>query len=148
MSYLLKNSSQVVSTLENTARSIKENVNNHFKDLQFEISYEQWEVIQAINDNQGLTQIEIAKKCCKEPASISRTLKFLKKKDLIQKVKDRKNKRNNRIFLTDKGKVLSMNAKSCFENVSKLGLDNIFDREVNMLIKLLERIQHNYGAVA
>ncbi len=41
-----------------------------------------------------------------------------------------------------------MNAKSCFESVSKLGLDNIFDREVNMLIKLLERIQHNYGAVA
>ena len=148
MSYLLKNSSQVVSILESTARSIKENVNIHFKNLQVEITYQQWEVIQAINDNQGLTQIEIAKKCNKEPASICRTLKFLKKKDLIYKVKEKQNKRNNSIFLTDKGKVLCVNARSCFEDVSKLALDNIFDCEVNLLIKLLERIQHNYGALA
>ena len=147
MAFLLKDSSQVVSTLENTARSIKENVNNHFKDLHFDISYEQWEIIQTIFDNPGLSQIEIAKKCGKEPASVSRTLKFLKKKNIINKVKEENNKRNNRIFLTQKGNELCIKARICFENISKRGLHNIFDREVNILIKLLERIQHNYSAV-
>lgn len=144
MPYLLKSSSQVVSALEHTARSIKDNINNHFKEQRYDISYEQWEVINVVSENEGLTQIQIAKISGKEPASICRTIKYLCKKDILEKVKDKNNKRNNRIFLTDKGRLLSYNARLCLDSVSKNYLSNIYDREVNMLIKLLERIQNNY----
>ena len=135
----------MVSALELTARSIKDNINNHFKEQKYDISYEQWEVINVICENEGLTQIQIARISGKEPASICRTIKYLSKKGILEKVKDKKNKRNNRIYLTDKGKLLSYNARSCLDNVSKNYLSNIYDREVNMLIKLLERIQNNYA---
>jgi DNA-binding MarR family transcriptional regulator len=147
MSYLLKNSSQVVNALEHTARSIKDKINHQFKELDYDISYDQWQVIQAIEKNEGRTQIAIAKDCDKEPASICRTIKYLRKRGLVTKTKDESNKRINRIYLTEKGRHLSRKAHSCFEIVSKNCFDNIFDREVNILIKLLDRIQSNYPLV-
>ena len=115
--------------------------------MRYEISYEQWEVIKAIHENEGLTQIQIAKTTGKEPASVSRTIKYLCKKNILTKEKDKKNKRKNKIFLTDKGRLLCHNARTCVDSVSKSYLNNIYDREVNLLIKILERIQSNYTVV-
>ena len=145
MSYLLKNTSQVVATLERTAQIIKDEVNQHFKEMNYDVSYEQWTVIKAINNNTGLTQIELSKSCHKHPASVSRTLDHLLKKGLIKKEKDEENKKVKRIFLTTKGQRLTENARKAVEKVSKRCLENIFDRELNLFIQILDRIQENHG---
>ncbi len=142
MSYLLKNSSQVVAALERTTHNIKEDVNIKFKLLGYGVSYEQWVVLNAINDNLGVTQIEIAKFCKKEPASICRTLQFLSKRNLIIKLSDPNNRKVNRVKLTSKGKSLVEKAQHSVDEVSRKRFENIFDRELNLFIKILDRIQH------
>lgn len=141
MQYLLKNSSQVVAALERTAHNIKEDVNLNFKLSGYGVSYEQWVVLKAIGENEGLTQIQIAKACHKEPASICRTLKYLSSKELIIKASDVNNKKIKRVELTQKGRTLVNNAVKSVEEVSKKCLENIFDREINVFVNILDRIQ-------
>lgn len=145
MGYLLKNSSQVVAALERTAHNIKEDVNIKFKLLGYGVSYEQWVVLNAIFDNEGATQIQIARDCNKEPASICRTLQFLLKKELISKSSDINNKKIKRVELTLKGRTLVENARRSVEEVSQKCLENIFDRELNLFINILDRIQQQKG---
>ena len=145
MSYLLKNSSQVLAALERTAHNIKDDVNLKFKLSGYGVSYEQWVVLNAINDNEGVTQIELSRMCHKEPASICRTLKYLSKKDLIVKSSDPNNKKIKRVELNIKGRVLVEKARHSVEEVSQKFLENIFDRELNLFIKILDRIQHQKG---
>lgn len=141
------NTSQVVDALERTAHTIKEDVNLKFKLLGYGVSYEQWVVLKAIFDNEGLTQIEIARSCNKEPASICRTLKYLAGKELIIKTGDPYNKKIKRILLTLDGKTLVNNALKSVKEVSEKCLEDIFDRELNLFINILDRIQTGRSAL-
>jgi len=145
MSSLLKNAFQVVSTLECPAQRIKHEVNKQFKKQNYNITYEQWEVIQSIPENVGHSQVEIAKTSHKDPASISRTLNHLSKRGILKKRIDKRDKCVNRIFLTKMGKELSEKTCSVVEEVSKNCLSNVFDRELNLFIKILDRIQNKEG---
>lgn len=141
MSYLLKNSSQVVAALEHTSHIIKSEINVRFKQKDYGISYRQWVILDAIANKDGQTQIQIAKTCNKEPASISRTLQYLSNKGLVIKKSDSNNKKVKKISLTSSGEALTEEATLSVEEVSKNCLDNIYERELNIFIKILDRIR-------
>ena len=141
MAYLLKNSTQVVHTLEQTAQSIKDDVNFEFKRLGLRLSYDQWIVLSAIHNVEGQTQIQLARSCRKEPASICRTLKVLSRKGLISQYSVLSNKKSQRVKLTRKGIDLVLITSQSVEKVSKRCLESLFDRELNLFTSILDRIQ-------
>ena len=93
MSFLLKNTSQVLLLAEQNLKKYRDIVNYAFHKEGYGITYDQWLVLSAISQKQGLTQIVISDMTAKEPASISRILKLLEKKELVQKLPDKTNKR-------------------------------------------------------
>jgi len=141
MAYLLQNTTQVVSTLERTAQSIKDDVNVEFKNLNTPISYDQWMVLNTISKEEGLTQIEISRACRKEPASICRTMKVLKREGLVSLFSDLSNKKSHKVKLSRKGRDLVAKSSHLVEKVSQKVLESLFDRELNMFTSLLQRIQ-------
>lgn len=64
-------------------------------------------VLLEIYNNEGLNQIDIAKRYLVTQANISQTTKKLKEKDLIEKRMDIENNTKNLLFLTEKGRELS-----------------------------------------
>jgi DNA-binding MarR family transcriptional regulator len=144
MSFLLKNAQQVLLSAEEIIRRFRELVNRALHDGQCEISYDQWLVLKVLVTDQGLSQIDLSKLTKKEPASISRILKLLEEKDLIQRISDKKNKRTKRIYISIKGKENHQKAQRIFNIIAKKAFEGVYDQELNLFVRILDKIEDNF----
>ena len=144
MSFLLRNAPQVLLLTEQNLKHFRDLVNHAFHKGGYDVTYDQWAVLAAIAQKQGITQIVIAEITRKEPASISRILKLLEKKEFIQKVRDSKNKRAKRIYLTPFGDETQKQATKTFNNLAKVGFNGVYEQEINLFVRILDKLKGNF----
>lgn len=144
MSFLLRNSQQVMLSTEEILRRFRELVNSSFHKNGCDITYDQWVVIDVLSRSQGITQINVARATLKEPASISRILKLLQTKELIEKVEDKKNRRAKRIYLTPRGTEIHKKSTRLFNSIAKEGFNGVYEQEINLFVRILDKIQGNF----
>ena len=144
MSFLLKNTSQVLLHAEQNLKKYKDIVNYAFHKGGYGITYDQWLVLSAISQKQGLTQIAVADITGKEPASISRILKLLEKKELVEKLPDKKNKRAKRIYLSPAGDEIQQRATKTYNALAKEGFNGVYEQEINLFVRILDKLKGNF----
>lgn len=144
MSFLLRNAPQVLLSAQEIIKSFKDLVNRSFQVNELDLTYDQWMVINAISKKQGVTQIYIADTTHKEPASISRILKLLEKKNFIQKINEKGNLRAKQIYLTPRGDDVHRRATRLFNMIAKDGFVGIHDQEINLFVRILDKLQSNF----
>jgi len=144
MSFLLRNAPQVLLSAEVIIKRFRDLVNRSFQENDLPISYDQWMVINTIYKKQGVTQIFVAEQTRKEPASVSRILVLLEKKEIIQRVPDRANKRAKRLYLTPKGDDIHSKATRLFNTIAKNGFNGVYEQEINLFVRILDKVQSNF----
>ena len=70
------------------------------------MSSQQWRVIRALNEREGLDISELAERCYLLMPSLSRIIQNLEKRGLINRVQSKKDNRRSVISLTDDGRVV------------------------------------------
>lgn len=93
-------------------------------------------------DNKGIHVSDLAKKMDILLSSASRTLSALEKRGLIYREIDRENRRNIRVFLTEKGE---KTCEKCFVTQNKLierVIDHMGKEDMDTLIKLWKRFSN------
>lgn len=145
MSFLLRNAPQVLLSAEEIIKRFRDLVNRAFHKNDLDISYDQWMVINTISKKQGVTQIHVAEQTRKEPASVSRILNLLEKKELIERMPDRANKRAKRLYLTPKGDDIHNKATRLFNLIAKDGFTGVYEQETNLFVRILDKIQSNFS---
>ena len=145
MSFLLRNAPQVLLSAEEIIKRFRDLVNRSFHKNDLSISYDQWMVINTIYKKQGVTQIYVAENTRKEPASVSRILKLLEKKELIERVPDRTNRRAKRLYLTPKGDDVHHKATRLFNMIAKDGFNGVYEQEINLFVRILDKVQGNFS---
>lgn len=143
MSFLLRNAPQIFVSAEEILKKYRDLVSAAYHKAMLDVSYEQWSVLNALANRQGLTQIEIANDTLKEPASISRILKLLTKKGLVQRLDDKQNRRAKRVYLTPNGIEVQRVATRLFNEIAKEGFNGVHDQEINLFVRILDKIQNN-----
>lgn len=97
-----------------------------------------------MNHQEGLTQEELTARVCVDKAATARALKSLEMKGYLVRLKDEKDKRQNRIYPTKKAKQLESAVRSeilCFNTQLTQGIDpQILDLIYNGLLKMEENI--------
>ena len=101
-------------------------------------------MLSAIAQKQGLTQIVVADVTGKEPASISRILKLLEKKELVEKLPDKKNKRAKRIYLSPVGDEIQQRATKTYNALAKEGFNGVYEQEINLFVRILDKLKGNF----
>lgn len=144
MSFLLRNATQVLIQTELNLKHFRDLVNYTFHKSGYDITYDQWSVLHTISKNQGITQKVIAEQTNKEPASISRILKLLENKEMVEKLNDKKNKRAKRIYLTPSGDEVQKKATKAFNSIAKDGFNGIYEQEINLFVRILDKLQGNF----
>jgi len=145
MSFLLRNATQVLLSAEEIIKRFRDLVNRSFHANGLGISYDQWMVINTIYKKQGVTQIYVAEQTRKEPASVSRILKLLEKKEVIERVADRTNKRAKRLYLTPYGDDVHNKATRLFNMIAKDGFNGVYEQEINLFVRILDKVQSNFS---
>jgi len=144
MSFLLRNATQVLLSAEEIIQRFRDLINRSFHTNQLGISYDQYMVINSVYKKQGVTQSHVAEVTRKEPASISRIVKLLENKEIIERVPDRSNRRAKRLYLTPRGKEIHSKATRIFNTIAKDGFEGVYEQEINLFVRILEKVHLNF----
>ena len=98
-----------------------------FKSKGFNITPEQWGVLNRLWESEGIHQSALAERASKDRHNITRILNLLEKNGFIRRSPDRKDQRRLNVYLTEEGKCLKQKLipivigylKKCFEGLTQ-----------------------------
>jgi len=118
------------------ARELNACLYRSFRNNGYEITAQQWAVLNRLWEIEGLHQSELAEKTTKNRHNISRILNQFEIKGLIKRESDAHDKRLQRVYLTAKGKSL----KDKLIPIALETLENVFAGITQQEFRILERI--------
>jgi DNA-binding MarR family transcriptional regulator len=103
----------------------------------------QTRILHAISQMNGATQRELADRLNITPASLAVSVKRMQKAGIVEKVADKADLRNNRIYITDKGRQIQTESLSEFIAFDNILLNGFSTEEIRRLENYLLRIHKN-----
>jgi DNA-binding MarR family transcriptional regulator len=106
----------------------------------FDITTEQWMILNRLFEEPGINQKELSERTLKDQGSLTRTLDRMEKKGLVQRQINPTDRRSFLIYLTDEGYALRDRivpiAVECIEDAVK----GFTEEEVDTLVALLKKL--------
>ena len=118
-------------------------INRSFREAEIDITLEQFSILTLLWYKEGRNQQELANELSRDKTTVTRTLKNMFGKNLLVKVPDKSDRRNNLIYLTNKGKELQERCIRITGNYYVRALDNLSEPEVDYAIVALNKILSN-----
>lgn len=125
-----------------TGRAIKVHNLEVYAKNNFEITPEQYLVLNILKDDENLNQNNLCKLLCKDKSNMTRLISVLEEKGLIEKNSNNK-KFANIIKITEKGKLLRSEITPIMLKSRKHYLREISQDDMYTCIKVLTQIQEN-----
>ena len=131
--------------LERTIREIKRDFNRRLKATYpgLTITSDQWVILKRISELEALNQREVAAVTGKDPASITRTLDLLVKKNWVERQDVPGDRRAYQVVLTTEGKELVQKLIPLAQDTREAGLTNVSAEEFESLKTVLNKIYSN-----
>ncbi len=119
---------------------LKTLLNKLLKEKGFNITNEQWIVLKVISTNPAVSQTEIAEKSQKDKTNITRILDLLEKSAFIERRRDDRDRRMNRIYITGQGKKILKAVNPVTQRINDICTQSLNKEEVDKLIKSLDAV--------
>lgn len=94
-------------------------------------------------EQDGIIQQDLAISIVKDKATIARALELMEKKNIIVRIKDEKDKRNKKIFLTYKGNQLQNQVMFHSSGLLDDAKQGVSKEEMENCLKTLDKIYNN-----
>ena len=133
----------ILLQIDKTSKIAKSYSQKEFDLSGMEITIDQWLLLKIIAESNEISQKELADKSLRDPASITRTLDLLTKKDYVLRQPILNNKRQYNLTLTKKGNEFVEEHKEKVAQHKKKSVKGFSKDELMMLNALLKRIQKN-----
>lgn len=91
----------------------------------------------------GQTVSQLMAYICVQPATISNTINRMVSSGLITKVKDEKDARVSRIFLTEKGKEVLVEVRKIWRTLEDQTIEGLSEEEKQLMKQILQRLLSN-----
>ncbi len=109
----------------------------------YDITPEQWSVLMRLYEHGRMNHNELAERTLKEMSTLSRIVEILRKKELVIKKKDNKDRRVSLLILTEKGKIFCEQTIGIARQIRENSIRGIDPVEVEQVISVLNRILTN-----
>ena len=126
-----------------TGRLMAKHLSKAFHDEGVTLNGDQLPILLHLWMKDGLNQQEIADVVFRDKATVARIIHFLEKENLVLRVPDEKDKRNNKIYLTHKGKELESKVLPMASQLKQKALEGIAPKDIAICNKVLEKIYNN-----
>ncbi len=120
-------------------QKIQNSINEYDPDLSFELI----EILGLLSRNNGINQQEIGNKVSKDKSSITYLINSLVKRDLVERIADKNDRRNKQIFLTQKGKQIVEIVYPWALDLYKKAAGTIDEEEINKALLLVKKMTAN-----
>jgi len=130
--------------LERTTRIAKLSFTKAFKNLGADITPEQWVVVDTINKRGMMSQKEIGNASFKNAPTISRIIDNLVKKNIVDRISEKGDRRKTSISLTEEGKELVNKCQPEVDRLRALSWDGLSDEDYTEFTRVLDQIFENF----
>jgi DNA-binding MarR family transcriptional regulator len=110
----------------------------------FNITPQQWTALNKLWQEDGIAQAQLAKRTFKDYTYTTRLVDDLEKKKLVRRVRDKKDRRVNKVFLTDTGVKFKSKIYKSYKKISESLRSGISDTELDNLKKSCSKLLVNY----
>lgn len=107
---------------------------------------EEWSMLLILNKHGALSPRDLSQLTLRDPTTVSRLLDRLETRELITRVRVRKDRRVVDIEMTDAGRALFANLAAIARVVIERSLDGISDSDIAQTIKTLQQMSANLTA--
>lgn len=126
-----------------TAQRLRYELHQTFQAKGYDVTPEQWAVLNRLWEQDGLSQVDLAERTFKDKPSTTRILNLLEKKLIVVRRPDESDGRILRVFLTKPGKDLKDKLIPCAEEVLAKSGKNLTREELAQFKMTIHRILSN-----
>jgi DNA-binding MarR family transcriptional regulator len=125
------------------AQRLKYELHQAFQAKGYDVTPEQWAVLNRLWEQDGLSQVELAERTFKDKPGTTRILNLLEKKGIVVRHSDDSDRRVLRVFLTQTGKDLKDKLILCAQEVLAKGGKDLTSQELAQFNRTLNQILSN-----
>ncbi|HZM25169.1 MAG TPA: MarR family transcriptional regulator [Anaerolineales bacterium] len=125
------------------AQRLRYELHQTFQARGYDVTPEQWAVLNRLWEQDGLSQVDLAERTFKDKPSTTRILNLLEKKRIVVRRPDETDRRILRVFLTKTGQDLKDKLIPCAEEVLAKSGENLTRDELALFKMTLHRILSN-----
>lgn len=129
--------------LERTAKRVKQYFQKQLSDQDTGITIDQWVILQVLADQDGLSQLEIAKAVFKDAPTVTRIIDLLCKKKLTKRSADASDRRRFKIKLTKQGQEKIDEVLPIIQKARQQTWNGISDKDREQLVDTLNQVFEN-----
>lgn len=130
--------------INRTARRLRYELHQAFKANGYDVTPEQWTILNRLWEKEGLSQVELAEQTFKDKPNVTRILDVLERKQLLLRQRDAGDRRAFRVYLTEDGRNLKEKLIPLAVEVLKRGQENLTSEDRAYLQEKLNIIYHNF----
>jgi DNA-binding MarR family transcriptional regulator len=129
--------------LDRTARKVKQYAQQKFKLKEFDITVDQWLVMKNLNENERLSQTELAHLVFKDHPTLTRIVDILCKKGYVERVQHPEDRRSYHLHLTKKGNEKVKDLKPQIALIRQKAWENLDEKDFGEFKRILNTIYDN-----
>ncbi|MEW6113879.1 MAG: MarR family transcriptional regulator [Thermodesulfobacteriota bacterium] len=122
---------------------LKLGLSRAFENKGFDVTLEQWGILNRLTESEGIHQTVLAERVLKDRHNITRILNLLEKAGLVRREADPTDKRCQRVFLTDNGKEVQAALLPVAIGVLGQAFDGLSQEDLVQMTRILGRIIEN-----
>lgn len=131
---------ELVTLLSESERGYTKILNRSFLNAGFDLSREQYELLQVLWEGDNVNQQTISKKLHKDKYNVTKLLNTLQKRGYVQRKLGKEDRRNNFVVLTDKGIAAEKSLRAIEEQLHTDIAFTISPQEIKSGIWVLKKI--------
>lgn len=149
MKFSVKNTkfTEFIQISVQTQQEYKSYLRRRLKEKDIDLSFETFQVLMILWDQDGVNQQVLADCLHKDKATLTYLLDSLCKKSFVRRKEDPNDRRNKLIFLTKKGTELQERVLPLMKNLLETASQDISADELDAALDLLKKVHLNLGFI-
>ncbi len=129
--------------LFHASRLMNSRLNQNFRLNNYPITYEQWQVLSRLYEQDGQTQNQLAIKNERDQASISRLINNMINNNLVVRISNKDDRRIKHIYLTEESKKIQKDLEALALKTISQATENMSKEQLDTCLKMLDHIREN-----
>ncbi len=131
--------------IDTTIKKIRNVLQKRFNDAGFDLTVDQWVLIDHVARNQGISQNTLAELTTKDAPTVTRILDLLVKKGLVERRMSDEDRRKFNIFLMPEGVKTFEMVLPVVKEIRRLGWGNLNEEDYAHFVRIMDSIYQNFS---
>lgn len=131
--------------IDTTIKKIRNALQKRFNDEGFDLTVDQWVVIDHVARNPGISQNTLAELTTKDAPTVTRIIDLLVKKALVERRTADDDRRKFLIHLTDAGQQKHHQVLPVVVEIRRRGWGNLSEDDYRHFVRIMDSIYHNFN---